>query len=199
MGVWPIYLLKHILAWKLCTGKTLYVRFQLMCSWTMNVTSVLSKGVAGEYFLDELKVGMLLREIQHQGEAEESMLQCYYCRKGLAGKREKEFFRQLHCMSKRNRNWAEIVKRANKRICISKRGPRARKKRHFKYTHTARKKHQELQFKPLISKTRKPSPRVVRQFAQTHRDSQNLMKNTAHLLFQTMLFPLQQWFPNHHS
>ena len=37
----------------------------LCALWTMNVTSVLSKGVAGEYFLDELKVGMVLREIQH--------------------------------------------------------------------------------------------------------------------------------------
>ena len=37
----------------------------LCALWTMNVISVLSKGVAGEYFLDELKVGMVLREIQH--------------------------------------------------------------------------------------------------------------------------------------
>ena len=66
MGIWPIYLLKHILAWKVCMyWENCMLGSSLCALWTMNVISVLSKGVAREYFLDELKVGMVLREIQH--------------------------------------------------------------------------------------------------------------------------------------
>lgn len=62
----------------------------------------------------------------------------------------------------------------------------------FKYTYTARKIHQELEFTFLISKTRKPSPRVVKTICPDH-------TGTARTWWKTLLTCYFRQCYSHHS
>lgn len=62
MGIWPVYLLKHASARKLCVGKA-GGEVPVYLLRMMDVIEATSQGLPGEDFLNELEVGMGVREV----------------------------------------------------------------------------------------------------------------------------------------